>query len=127
MIVSAENCPPLDGAAYWERSQDPFHVDAFPTEADITGPGISTGVRASGWMAIDWSENPIAFVADGAEYEDDETQYIRYKGFAGHIVCVPRNASYLSDLIDRHMEYERTKVRKQSRPRFIQWMQRLFS
>lgn len=115
MIVSADNCPPLNGAAYWERSQDPYHVDAFPNEEAITGPGIATGIRASGWMAIGWHEDCLAFVADGSEYEDDGIDYIHFISFNGHEVRIPRDAPYLSELIQRHVSYIEAKAKAKPR------------
>jgi hypothetical protein len=63
---------PQLGGAYWERSEDPFHVEAFsgvnlPSNAIIIGGKITEGPRKGGWMLIDWIENPIGFVADGED------------------------------------------------------------
>lgn len=104
MIVSEKECPPLltiMGLAYWERSSDPSHVDAFPKELR-NAEGLTKGTRAEGWMAIDWSENPIGFIADGEEYPDDDTVWIRYLGPFNHDVCVSSKVSYIGDLFARH-------------------------
>ena len=87
-IVDENNPPPLlTGVAYWERSNDPFHADAFKG-LEVNGKNtlivtsdkdsqISQGPRKSGWMAIEWTENPVGFVGDGTEVtETTRTKYV---------------------------------------------------
>lgn len=63
-IVTEKQPPDFEMVNYWERSLHPFHADAMPDEFKLAVP---QGKRASGWMAIDWIENPIGFVTDGDE------------------------------------------------------------
>jgi hypothetical protein len=87
-LVDENNPPPLwSGVAYWERSNDPFHADAFKG-LEVNGKNtlivttdkdakLSEGKRKSGWMAIEWTENPVGFVGDGTEVtETTKTQYV---------------------------------------------------
>lgn len=53
----------------YERSLDPWHRDAFPSEFRDDAP--NQGERKEGWMGIDWAGNPIVFIADGTEMESD--------------------------------------------------------
>ena len=89
-LVSAECPPPLwSGVAYWERSNDPFHADAFKgidlkDKAALFVGGMGDvlnkpkqDTRKSGWMAIEWTENPVGFVADGTEVtETTRTKFV---------------------------------------------------
>lgn len=76
--VDEKNPPPLGGSvAYWDRTQDPFHADAFAgveipfssVLVTIGGGGIKVGKRRDGWMAYDWIHNPIGWSADGEVFE----------------------------------------------------------
>lgn len=77
-LVNEQTPPQFSGSvAYWSRSADPFHVDAFKG-IDLQGSTIVTiggaitgGTRKLGWMAIDWCENPIGFVPDGHQQDGD--------------------------------------------------------
>lgn len=48
----------------WERSLDPWHSDAFPSE--FKGAAPRHGKRRKGWMAVDAFGNSIMFLPDGA-------------------------------------------------------------
>ena len=71
MIVSATQKPPIDkfmnGVVDFERSLDPWHADAFPSEFKEVG---TTGERKAGWMALDWCGNPLGFIPDGTEMSE---------------------------------------------------------
>lgn len=57
--------PAFDGSVdYWERSPDPAHPNAFKG-TELEGSFTTKVPQRQGWMAIDWIENPIGFVADG--------------------------------------------------------------
>lgn len=87
----SENSPPQWrlGVSYWERSEDPFHAEAFPLEYR---KAISTNEpRRAGWMAIDYVENPIGFVADGTECEL-AAQFEKRPGPYGHQCAFRHNA-----------------------------------
>lgn len=100
MIVS-KDCPPpfLEGVAYWERSQDPAHPDAMKSIQSNARSLVlllirgelksSTGPRKSGWMAIDWIENPIGFIPDGQVMEESPDDFITDVGPFGHICAYP--------------------------------------
>jgi len=66
--VVGTDAPPefRGGMDYWERSQDPWHRDAFPPEYKDAIPH-DAGERRDGWMAIDYAGNAIGFVPDGSE------------------------------------------------------------
>jgi hypothetical protein len=70
MKVSKEHKPPVGGMGGsimdWERSLDPWHRNAFPDELAKFAPHQESK-RREGWMALDWVENPICFIADGDE------------------------------------------------------------
>lgn len=76
MIVSETQKPPVGGMGGsihdWERSLDPWHKDAFKG-VSVDGKQIDAfankGDRQNGWMALDWCGNPLGFVADGAEFD----------------------------------------------------------
>lgn len=64
-IVSSTLPPEFGyGVKYWERSSDPWHPEAFVGVIKFTS---SPTPRRSGWMAIDWIENPIGFVPNGTK------------------------------------------------------------
>ncbi len=92
MIVSAERAPAVAGSAwYWERCEDPFHADAFKgidlsnTVLLTFGGEVRGGARKSGWMAIDWCENPVGWIADGTEVPDHEQQHVHVDGPYEHL------------------------------------------
>ena len=72
-LVSAENPPSygLGHEVYWERSVDPFSRAAIQAAFQAEGLNMGTKVfdepQRSGWMAIEWAENPVGFVPDGYE------------------------------------------------------------
>ena len=61
--------PENDFVTSWERSADPFHADAFPSEFKHAGSG---GERKQGWMGVDWCGNSVMFVPDGTEFTPGE-------------------------------------------------------
>lgn len=65
--------PSFQNVDYWERSGDPFHADAFKS-TELEGFGAK-GVRRMGWMAIDWCENPVGFVPDGAVFQGEAPRF----------------------------------------------------
>lgn len=65
--TSKSQPPPFNGFAYFERSCDPFHPKKIQSALDKTID--STDIPESGWMGIDWFENPIGFIPDGTGYE----------------------------------------------------------
>ena len=71
-IIVSETQQPIVKSFYqpdhFERALDPWHPDAFPGEFKLIS-GLSTGVRKSGWMAVDWVGNPLGFYPDGMEIE----------------------------------------------------------
>lgn len=117
-MTISETVPPSQeilrvlGAAYWERSQDPAHIDAFPAGIKgefIDAPPIfrapTTGERRSGWMAIFADENPAGFIADGDEEAgaQHESDYVQYVGPFGHVVAVPMTQHILERTVAQHM------------------------
>lgn len=86
MIVSKDNKPPVGGMGGtvhdWERSSSPWHVDAFKgtglTDEQLdnavcvgAAKGVERGVRQEGWMALDYWGNPVGFVPDGTEIQEE--------------------------------------------------------
>lgn len=74
MKVDKDNKPPVGGMGGsihdWERSSDPWHVDAFKGIGGISADEwANKGKRADGWMALDWCGNSLGFVADGTELD----------------------------------------------------------
>ena len=60
--------PPTWYGDEYERSLDPWHRDAFPSELAHAAPNQATP-RKSGWMALDGIGNPIGFFPDGTDVE----------------------------------------------------------
>lgn len=107
--TDAENPPPLwPSVSYWERSGDPFHADAFKglelgdkQALFIGGMGDvlnkpKAATRAQGWMAIEWTENPVGFVADGTEYQvAEKAEYVIHdNGPNPNIVAEPKAVDF---------------------------------
>lgn len=68
MYKTDESTPPkFDGVAYFERSSDPF--DKRKIIEALSGTEENSEVPDSGWMGIDWGENPICFIPDGSAYK----------------------------------------------------------
>jgi hypothetical protein len=104
--VDAATPPPLPigyGCAYYERTEDPFHVDALPTDmpADTMvvaiGGQFKDGPRQQGWMQIDWYENPIGFIADGEEFTGDPPKYVLRDGPYGKLCAYPEGSEKLKE------------------------------
>lgn len=70
--------PPTWYGDEYERSQDPWHRDAFPPELAHAAPNQSFP-RRCGWMALDACGNPIGFVPDGTEVEATPKQILQMK------------------------------------------------
>lgn len=122
MKVDAQT-PPPDPAAYagvyWERTSDPFHVDAMPTDmkpdtlvVTINGQ-FKGGPRKDGWMAIDWCENAVGFVADGTEIDRDPGAYAIRPGPFGHECAYPETP-YGRERMKEHegKDYRRTQTQE---------------
>lgn len=77
MIVSADTPPNFTtGGAYWERSLDPTHPEAFSGILVLSDEELATlPTRRSGWMLVDWIENCVGFIADGTECAGDAVAY----------------------------------------------------
>ena len=103
--------PPFSGVAYFERSCDPFHPkkiqEALGAKVD------SSDVKESGWMAIDWYENPIGFIPDGTGTKFPKPEFELAQGYFndGRMFAYPKN-EHLSELKARH-EKERIKREEQ--------------
>lgn len=76
-LISSDQPPPyMNGVHYWERSRDPFGPDALYEAFESVG--LSRGMKVvqkpqqTGWLAIEWGENPVGFFADGSIIESDE-------------------------------------------------------
>lgn len=101
LTVDERTPPPLPShGTYWERQPDPFHIDTMPPEMRDVPPenvitigsdrkGFSTGPRKDGWMLIDWVENSIGWVADGAAIEGEPQEYVFKQGPFGHLCAYP--------------------------------------
>jgi hypothetical protein len=116
-VIVSETQPPPDPhkylGTYWERSADPWHPEAFAnvdkskksfvwigfiegkfgkvgSELNLTGAGY--GKRKEGWMAIDWCENAIGFIADGTEVDAPKVRYDFREGPFGHLCAYPMDA-----------------------------------
>lgn len=69
-LTSATTPPSFEGVAYWERSKDPSHSDAFKGMIAPLQLIVAFGLlgflrrRREGWMGIDFNDNPVAFVPD---------------------------------------------------------------
>lgn len=114
----------ISGVIYWERSLDPFHPSAF-TNLDrfkkaghlkdavmilLGGTIDQSSIRKSGWMAIDWAENPIGFIADGTLQEGDIPPVIIRKGPFGHMCAYDPS---LKDTPERMSEHDRWIANKE--------------
>lgn len=98
MKVDAQTPPPDPGTyagVYWERASDPFHFDAMPADmkpdtlvVTINGQ-FKGGLRLDGWMAIDWCENAVGFVADGTDIDGAASLYVIRTGPFGHECAYP--------------------------------------
>jgi hypothetical protein len=107
--VDAQTPPPDPRAycgVYFERTSDPFHPSAFAEalggkkKSSVTilvgvGAQSNKGPRKEGWMAIDWCENPIGFIADGTEIDGAPGKYVIRTGPFGHICAYPEDSPKL--------------------------------
>lgn len=91
--VNAENPPPYcPGVQYWERSGDPFNPGllAAALEAEgIRSPIKDTAPQKQGWMAIEWTENPVGFIPDDHEVEAEVMPEYHFtdEGPCGHRIA----------------------------------------
>lgn len=113
-IVSETVIPPVvSGMEYWERTSDPWHEDAFkgtgvdphdPSAIVLGGPNPvppKGQARRMGWMAIDWCENPVGFVPDGHEFEEEPGKFILGMGPCKHTCAYP-DTPYGRELKEKH-------------------------
>ncbi|QQO90163.1 hypothetical protein pEaSNUABM5_00021 [Erwinia phage pEa_SNUABM_5] len=110
--VSSTQCPDFveGGIAYWERSEDPFHVKAYPKTIKHLAPR-QIGKRKAGWMAIDGSENAIGFVADGEVVKSEGIQWMTYQGPFDRPVCIPLAETSIRT-IEFHCKMAKERKRK---------------
>lgn len=112
--TSASTPPPVKGmmgCVYWERTPDPFHADAFKgTELDPLYTLQSSTPRAQGWMAIDWCENPVGWVADGTEFQVEAPSFTFEQGPCSHLCAYPPGCE---DLIKQHAQQRAAKEKRQ--------------
>lgn len=91
--VSNEQPPPyLEGVQYWERSIDPSNPGLMAAALKVEGirtPEYKGPPPSRGWLAIEWTENPVGFYADGAEFEADEKPEYHFTevGPSGHRIA----------------------------------------
>lgn len=115
-MITSIGCPPPTSAAYdvfyWERSNDPWHKDAFPEgvlkDPDnllILGGGeLKEGERKEGWMAYDSARNPAGFFPDGTEFTDKEKYIMGFSSF-DRLCAIPEYGNCYTD-------FERTEAKK---------------
>jgi hypothetical protein len=101
---------PMGGITCWERSEDPWHPEAFEGIFGKTkgwfasvkeriiflgspNDKLSEGQRKSGWMAIDGVGNAIGFYPDGYKIEHYEYEYILAESYPGRLCAVQNNDS----------------------------------
>lgn len=117
-LVSATNLPQdgYYGVSYWERTGDPFHPDAFKglgldentVLVTVGGTMDTTSSRKSGWMAIDWIENPVGFVKDGTEMKGTPPEVViqpgPYKHLCAYYLKDVQNPAFADEYLKRHAE-----------------------
>jgi len=109
-ITSATAPPSFEGVAYWERSKDPAHADAFkgillPLQLIIAfGLMGSLRHRREGWMGIDFNDNPIAFVPDETLVGTPMPDHLLAVGRFDHICAFPVPLDL--ELLSRHVRKE---------------------
>lgn len=101
--TSAETPPPFEGVAYFERSCDPFDPKKI-AEAFGKNPE-PVNLPESGWMAIDWFENPIGFIPDGTGFKFPKPEFELVKGYFddGRMFAYPI-ADCVGELKERHKQ-----------------------
>lgn len=77
---------------------DPFHADGF-ADLDLEGSVVialggmagesAVGAIGNGWMAIDWCENPVGWIADGTPSAATEDQFEFRTGPYGRVCAYP--------------------------------------
>ena len=99
--------PPFEGVSYYERCCNPF--DQSKILSALQGKPAPK-LPDSGWMAIDFYENPIGFVPDGSCYEPNrkpEFEVIQGYFDDGRMFSYPKS-EYAEELKQRHQK-EREK------------------
>lgn len=106
--VSIAVPPPVPalGITCWERSEDPWHPEAFEGIFNtkkgwfssinekiifLGGGKLSKGKRKDGWMAIDSAGNAVGFVADGTKIEHYDYEYILAESYPGRLCAIQNN------------------------------------
>lgn len=92
--VSKDQPPPyIPGVQYWERSVDPSNpgllVAAMQAEGLMPLEKFDKSLAATGWAAIEWTENVVGFFPDGHEFETDEAPEYHFTdvGPSGHLIA----------------------------------------
>lgn len=110
LIKTSKTQPPsFKGFAYFERSCDPFHPRKIQSALDKTID--SSDIPESGWMGIDWFENPIGFIPDGTGYETLNDSFSIEEGYFsdGRMFAYP-NSEHGDDLKARHRLEKQKRV-----------------
>lgn len=110
-LTSATKPPLFEDVAYWERSKDPSHPDAFKHVLMPLQLLMAFGLfrvsrkRKDGWMGIDSSENPVCFIPDDTMITGLVPDHLTVLGTHGHH-CAFRVPLDL-ELLARHVHSER--------------------
>lgn len=95
ITVSKDQPPPyVGGVLYWERSVNPFDPGIIAAAIESEGFKVAKtahGRPAEGWLAIEWSENPVGFYSDGmvldCESEEQAAYHFTEVGPCGHRIA----------------------------------------
>ena len=100
--TNKETPPPFNSVAYFERSCDPFNPKKLQAALDKNVD--ASDVPESGWMGIDWGENPICFIPDGTGFTLPQPEFELAKGYFkdGRTFAYPVT-EYAEDLKQRHL------------------------
>lgn len=104
-MITDKNTPPEvpSYGSYWERSKDPFHVDALPKDINLenivfVGAKLTKeNPRKEGWMLIDWCENPIGFIPDGTLIKEHGQKFDYKINQYGKMSAYPRKKETTND------------------------------
>ena len=100
--------PPFFMCEYFERSCDPFDERII---AEALGGKKVKEKPETGWMAIDWIENPVGFTPDGTVCDCEKPEFDIEPGFFddGRVFAYPKS-EYSNELKERHRnEIEKRK------------------
>ena len=99
--IDKDTPPPFNNVAYFERSCDPFNPKKLQAALDKNVD--ASDVPESGWMGIDWGENPICFIPDGTGFTLPKPEFELVKGYFkdGRMFAYPV-AEYTKELKERH-------------------------